>query len=306
MVEKECLAFDLLAALNFAVLQRVGPGEYVFFGKAPSFYDAFFPPADGHPCNAPWETSPMLDFFLEDAEAFFASGQEGTISSGVWEEAGKTEKDTALTAIAIQLGHAQLFAVRLLREDYAERTAIMRSVRAQLLENRELSTSLAVFKEKSRLDGLTRIFNRTTFMDLLYDEIKRSQILKYPLVLLILDIDDFKKVNDTYGHLTGDRVLQGLGEALKSSLRRNDVVARYGGEEFAVLLTNENLDQAVKIADKARNAIAIMDVHDAPNVTVSIGCTAYLPGEASESFFKRADEALYAAKRSGKNRVCTL
>jgi len=306
MAEKENLAFDLLSALNFAVLQRVGPRNYVFFGKVPSFYDAFFPPTDGQPCNAPWEMSPMLDFFLEDAEAFFAGGQVGMISSGMWEEAGKTENDTALTALAIQLGHAQMFAVRLLREDYVERTAIMRSVRAQLLENRELSNSLAVFKEKSRIDGLTRIFNRVTFMELLHDEIKRSQILKYPLVLLILDIDDFKKVNDTYGHLMGDTVLQGLGEALKSSLRRNDVVARYGGEEFAVLLTNENLDQAVKIADKVRNAIASMDIHDAPRITVSIGCTAYLPEEVSESFFKRADEALYVAKRSGKNRVCTL
>ena len=156
------------------------------------------------------------------------------------------------------------------------------------------------------IDALTGIGNRGFFDRRLKNEIERAKRLDTQLAMVLIDIDDFKKVNDTYGHQTGDSVLQGLGEALKSSLRRNDVVSRYGGEEFAVLLTNENLDQAVKIADKARNAIEIMDVHDAPRVTVSIGCTAYLPGEASESFFKRADEALYAAKRSGKNRVCTL
>lgn len=305
MTEKECLAFDLLSAFRFAALQRVGPREYIFFGKPPAFYDDFFPPVGGQPCDTPWEMSPMLDFFLEDAEKFFASGQEGMIFSGAWEEEGKTEKDTALIAIAVQLGNAQMLVVRQLREDYAERTTIMRSARVQLLENRELSNSLAIFKEKSRIDGLTRIFNRGTFSDLLQDEIKRSQILRYPLTLLILDIDDFKKVNDTYGHLTGDRVLQGLGETLKASLRRNDIVARYGGEEFAVLLANENFDQAVIIAEKIRNNIAMMEIHDTPRITVSIGCTAYLTDEPTEAFIKRADEALYEAKRSGKNRVCT-
>ncbi|MCC8194115.1 MAG: GGDEF domain-containing protein [Deltaproteobacteria bacterium] len=246
----------------------------------------------------------MLDYFLEEAERFFKLGEPGMIRSGLWEEDGITEEDTALVATAVNLGQDQVVTIRLLKEDYAERVALLRRAREQLLENRELSNTLALFREKSRIDGLTSIFNRATFMELLHDEIKRSQILDYPLVLLILDIDDFKKVNDTYGHLTGDKVLQGMGATLKSSLRRDDIVARYGGEEFAVLIPQENVTLAMQVADKIRCTIADMTIPDAPRITVSIGCTTYRLGETPESFFQRADDALYKAKSSGKNKVC--
>ena len=304
MTDNDRLAFDLLQAFNIAVLRRVSPGEYVLFGQAPAFYDAIFPPVAGRPCTAPWETSPMLDYFYNEAESFFALQETGSISTGVWEEDGMTEENTALIAVAINLGETQVIIVRLLREDYAERLSTLRKARLQLLENNLLAKNLSLFKERSRIDGLTSIFNRTTFMELLLDEIKRSQILDYPLVLLILDIDDFKKVNDTHGHLTGDAILQGMGAILKASLRRNDIVARYGGEEFAVLIPHESLSQAAQVAEKIRANLAAMVVPDAPNITVSIGCTAYVPGEQSETFFKRADDALYTAKTEGKNRVC--
>ena len=305
MTENERLAYRLLRSFDFAVLRRTGPKQYSFFGEPPAFYNALFPPVGDRPCETPWEQSPMLEFFLEEAEEFFAEGREGMTRTGVWEEEGRTEKDTALTAMAVQLGEARMLVVQLLREAYVERTTMLRRAREQLLESRELENNLAVFKEKSRLDGLTNIFNQATFMELLHDEIKRVQILGCPLALLILDIDDFKKVNDTYGHPTGDKVLQGMSAMLKSSLRRNDIVARYGGEEFAVLLSNESLDQAVVIADKVRSNLAGMDIQGVPRITVSIGCSLYSPGESAETFFKRADEALYEAKRTGKNKVCT-
>ncbi|SBV95429.1 putative Diguanylate cyclase [uncultured delta proteobacterium] len=304
MTNTESLALNLLQSFNYAILQRIGPKKYTFFGQAPAFYNALFPPCADGPCTTPWETSPMLDFFLEEAEAFFARKELGALASGIWEEDGITQKDTALMALAKNLGETQLIVIRLLQEDYIDRVGILRKAREQLLENRQLSQNLAMFKEKSRIDGLTSIFNRATFMELLHDEIKRSQILEYPLILLILDIDDFKKVNDTYGHLVGDKVLQGMGATLKASLRRNDIVARYGGEEFAVLIPHEAMDRALQIAEKVRKNVAAMVIPDAPPITVSIGCTAYSPGEASESFFKRADEALYLAKTTGKNKVC--
>lgn len=304
MTDNEHLALKLLQSFNYAILQRVGPKKYIFFGQAPAFYNALFPPCAEGPCVTPWETSPMLDFFLEEAEAFFARKELGALASGIWEEDGITEKDTALMALAKNLGETQLIIIRLLQEDYIDRVGILRKAREQLLENRELSQNLAMFKEKSRIDGLTSIFNRATFMELLHDEIKRSQILEYPLILLILDIDDFKKVNDTYGHLVGDKVLRGMGATLKASLRRNDIVARYGGEEFAVLIPNEIMDRALQIAEKVRKNVAAMAIPEAPAITVSIGCTAYFPGEAPEDFFKRADDALYTAKTTGKNKVC--
>ncbi|MDR1613730.1 MAG: GGDEF domain-containing protein [Planctomycetota bacterium] len=305
MTKNEQLALNLLQSFNFAVLRRVASREYVFLGRAPAFYDALFPPRDGNPCATPWAISSMLEFFLDEAEDFFALGEVGSISSGVWEEEGLTLENTALKVTAVNLGDAQVVVVRLLQEDYTERLGILRKAREQLLENRRLTSNLCIFKEKSRIDGLTCIFNRTTFMELLLDEIRRSQIMDYPLVLLILDIDDFKKVNDNFGHLAGDRILQGMGSTLKHSLRRNDIVARYGGEEFAVLVPHTPLAEATQVAEKIRSNLAAMAVPDAPRITVSIGCTLYAGMESAEDFFKRADDALYTAKKSGKNRVCT-
>ncbi len=304
MTDDERLAFDLLHSLDFAALRRTGPGTYAFFGRAPAFYDALFPPTADGPCPAPWAISSMLEFFLAEAEDFFGRSGAGSISSGTWEEEGLTRENTALKAIAANLGAAQVIVVCLLQEEHSERTGILQSAREQLLENRLLVNNLSILREKSRTDGLTGVLNRTTFMELLFDEVTRSQILEYQLALLILDIDDFKKINDTHGHPTGDKILQGMGAMLKSSLRRNDVVARYGGEEFAVLLTHAPLEQATQIAEKIRANLAAMSVPDAPRITVSVGCTAYSPDESPEHFFKRADNALYLAKREGKNRVC--
>ncbi|MDR1520225.1 MAG: GGDEF domain-containing protein [Planctomycetota bacterium] len=303
MTDDERLAFGLLRAFDFAVLRRAAPGRYVFWGQAPAFYDAVFPPVAGAPCAAPWENSAMLDFFLQEAEAFFEAGEAGCIHSGVWEEDGLTQADTALKATAANLGEWRVVIIQLLRQEYAERRGIMRKAREQLRENRQLAANLSIFKEKSRIDGLTSIFNRTTFMELLLDEMKRSRIMEYPLVLLILDIDDFKKVNDTYGHLVGDKVLRGMGTVLKNSLRQNDIVARYGGEEFAVLITHASLDEGMRVAEKVRAALAAMIVPDAPRITVSIGCSAYIPDEPPEEFIARSDAGLYAAKKAGKNKV---
>lgn len=304
MTDEVHLAFNILQSFNYAILRRTAPGEYEFFGLVPAFYNALFPPVAGAPCTTPWAVSSMLEFFRDEAETFFASHETGTISSGVWGEDGLTRENTALKAVAANMDGTQIIIICLLEEDYTERLGILRKAREQLLENRQLSNNLSIFKEKSRIDGLTSIFNRTTFMELLLDEIKRSQILEYPLVLLILDIDDFKKVNDTYGHLTGDNILQSMGTLLKHSLRRSDIVARYGGEEFAVLIPHAPMSEAAQVAEKIRLGLADMVVPDAPRITVSIGCTAYSPNESPETFFKRADDALYAAKKSGKNRVC--
>lgn len=304
MTNDERLAFSILQSFNFATLRRTAPRTYSFFGQAPAFYNTLFPPVDGAPCTTPWASSVMLEFFLDEAEAFFARHETGSISSGVWGEDGLTQENTALKAVAANMGETQIIVISLLQDDFAERLAILRKAREQMLENRLLKSNLSIFREKSRIDGLTSIFNRTTFMELLLDEIKRSQILDYPLVLLILDIDDFKKVNDTYGHLVGDKILQNMGATLKHSLRRNDIVARYGGEEFAVLIPYAPLNEAAQIAEKIRGGLAAMIVSDAPRITVSIGCTTYSPNESPDDFFKRADDALYAAKNGGKNKVC--
>ena len=301
----EELACSVLNSLGIAVLQRCGPKQYTVVGDPPPFYQTLFPTEDAAHCVSPWDHSPMLEFFIDEVENFFEKDDKGALSSGIWQEDGKTDSDSAMVAVATVYGDAQVLIIRMLQEDYRERAGILRKAREQLLENRELSHNLDVFREKSRVDGLTKIWNKETFWDLLQDEIKRSQSLVYPLSLLILDIDDFKKVNDTYGHLTGDLVLQALGALLLKTLRRNDIVARFGGEEFVVLIPHEFINSAMNIAEKVRRKIQGMRKVDIPPITVSIGCATYQAGETTEHFLDRADQALYEAKHSGKNTVCS-
>jgi len=130
---------------------------------------------------------------------------------------------------------------------------------------------------------------------------------QHPLSLLFLDIDDFKKVNDTLGHPVGDLVLKALGNYLQAAVRQADLVCRYGGEEFVVLLAETEAQQAKISAERLRAGISHIPV-DLPErqlyFTVSIGVAELGPGMDGETLVKAADAALYQAKQTGKNRVC--
>lgn len=298
------LACEILESMNIAILRRTGPRTYDFFGKLPDFYSDIFCDETGKPSCEPWTLSPMLDFFLDDAEDFFTQKKTGILSSGMWQEDGKTTEGTALISMAATYGENQVLIIRMLEKDYQERIIELSKARIQLLENRSLSSNLEYYKEKSRIDDLTKIFNKATFMDLLQKEIKHSFMVDHPLALLMIDIDDFKRVNDTYGHLIGDEVLKNIGLVLSDTLRQDDIVARFGGEEFTVLVPQVNEKQALNVAEKLRKKIAETMFKDIPGLTVSIGCSLYTPRETMENFIARADAALYAAKKSGKNKVC--
>jgi diguanylate cyclase (GGDEF)-like protein len=160
----------------------------------------------------------------------------------------------------------------------------------------------------SMKDELTGLHNRRYFNERLNDEIERSKRYHEDMSILLVDIDHFKIVNDTYGHPTGDKMLIWLGASLRESFRHNDVVARYGGEEFAILLLNTTKQHAYELADKARSLIE--DNSEKGNngikLTCSFGVATY--GEDAYSFeglIAKADKALYFAKAQGRNKVCT-
>ena len=163
-------------------------------------------------------------------------------------------------------------------------------------------------KELSVRDGLTGLYNRRVLEEILnVEESKRNPA---PLAILMMDVDDFKAINDTFGHPAGDRVLSVLGKLLQDNCRRENIVARYGGEEFAILLTNTGLTvaAAMQTAERLRKVLAAQDFAFSGRkvrLTVSIG-VAYSTGKtaAPKTILARADQALYQAKRSGKNRVC--
>lgn len=297
------LALALLESLDAAVLRRHEPGEYSFFGVMPKFYAKLFSCSPDQPNVTPWEQSDMLRFFLDDAEAFFSEKRDGSLVSGSWQEDG-VEEGTALTVSAISIADNQLLVLRRLSDDYIERTRILQKAREHLLERRLLASDLELYKRKSMFDGLTGLYNRAAFMEALHKAVAHSSRTGAPLSLLFLDIDDFKSINDTYGHLAGDAVLSDLGRLLRSYLRREDLPARYGGEEFAVLSPFAGRQRTLQMAEKLRESIARHIFEALPSITVSIGCADYSNGETPESFIQRADSALYDAKRAGRDCVC--
>ena len=158
------------------------------------------------------------------------------------------------------------------------------------------------------LDGLTQIHNRRYMIEFLEREAVRSQRHDQPLSVLILDIDRFKLLNDTYGHLCGDFVLRELAHRVREIVRKEDLFARYGGEEFALLLVETPLDEAAAVAERVRDLIARTPFRfesNALSLTVSIGVatTSGEPGLSPADLLKAADANLYAAKRGGRNRV---
>jgi diguanylate cyclase (GGDEF)-like protein len=157
-------------------------------------------------------------------------------------------------------------------------------------------------------DGLTTLFNRRYFDNLLLNEVRRTLRYKKPVSVMLIDIDHFKHVNDTYGHTMGDEVLRNLSRVIAAGVRATDVVARYGGEEIAIVLPETNLVSAMEVGERLRAQIAkTLHAHGEHSIqkTASLGVVSFDGSEAIglEELVNRADQALYKAKQSGRNRV---
>jgi len=173
----------------------------------------------------------------------------------------------------------------------------------------ELEKDRLILKELSASDPLTGLCNHREFFRLLREETERSRRYRHPLSLLMIDLDNFKRINDTYGHPAGDRVLCAVAGIIRRELRQVDQVARYGGEEFAAILPETAESEAFAIATRIRQAVAArpLAISETEGValTISIGLAVF-PDDAAaeEGLVERADQALYAAKAAGRNRVC--
>ncbi|NVB81454.1 MAG: sensor domain-containing diguanylate cyclase [Kofleriaceae bacterium] len=185
----------------------------------------------------------------------------------------------------------------------------------RLLESLALQIAAALqnahLYELAMVDGLTGLFVRRYFDARIEEEIERSRRYGTPFSVIMLDVDDFKMLNDTYGHLVGDRVLRAIANVIKAQMRGVDTAARYGGEEMAVILPRTEMVGAYNLAERIREAIAELRIttDDEPPralaVTASLGISAYPESKAQtgEDLVRRADRALYRAKKTGKNRV---
>jgi two-component system cell cycle response regulator len=181
-----------------------------------------------------------------------------------------------------------------------------------LLQGEAALKNLLLFEEVKSLairDGLTGLYNYRYFWEMLNQQVGQSRRYGWPLSLLFLDLDDFKVVNDTWGHQVGDQVLKAVAAFLQHEVRQADLLCRYGGEEFVVLLPQTPAEQAQVMAERLREGIAAQMVSPGGRevrVTVSIGVAGLREGEDSAALVNEADRAMYQAKQTGKNRVCRL
>lgn len=198
-----------------------------------------------------------------------------------------------------------------------EETRSMRAATGRLQNNfetknkeiEELHEQLKAERQRAVTDPLTGLMNRAGLMDEMEAAVEESAEHGSPLCIVMLDIDHFKAINDTHGHLIGDRVIRFVAQVMQKNTKGKDIAARYGGEEFTVLLPDTPINGAQTVAEKIRASVAQAQLVRADNkkplgqITLSAGVASYQPGEDIMDFIDRADQALYRSKTEGRNRV---
>ncbi|MBI5416852.1 diguanylate cyclase [Candidatus Poribacteria bacterium] len=185
----------------------------------------------------------------------------------------------------------------------------IRLVLNKAVERQELFKERNHFRELSMLDGLTSVFNRRFFQEIISTELSRSGRFKHHLSLILIDIDNFKHFNDTYGHVVGDKILKEFSDLLVKNVRTIDYVCRYGGDEFTIVLPETNKEGTFNLARRLKNSMMqnkfITDDKIETHLSISIGISTF-PQDADkkDSLIEKADKALYDAKKLGKGQIC--
>lgn len=275
----------------------------------------------------------MLDRFITDHLIYVFLKQKGKFTL-VWPKACKDERIyEVLNKLSpeteyILTNNDKIGAFPLISEDGEISGCIVARSTLDALSKRDISyleqltrqsaitinraNSYSKILQYATIDALTNLNNRRQFELRLGQEIATTKRQKNPLCAMMIDIDFFKKVNDTYGHASGDAVLRGVASIIKSALRESDIPSRYGGEEFAVLLPYTHIEEAQIVGERLRKAVETspIPINDENSdvktikVTISMGLAEFNSQETGEELFERADKALYEAKESGRNRVC--
>jgi diguanylate cyclase len=188
----------------------------------------------------------------------------------------------------------------------AEVKALQERIKSMEEETVYIRKRLKEERSKALRDSLTKLPNREAYDERFELELERWKRYKKPATLVVADIDLFKSVNDNYGHLSGDKVLQIMAKEIQNRIRKTDFVARYGGEEFVIILPETDLDTATQVIEKTREMIHRLPFHfrdENIKITISFGMAAFEDGLDQNTLFERADKALYSAKENGRNRV---
>ncbi|RZU54231.1 diguanylate cyclase (GGDEF)-like protein [Krasilnikovia cinnamomea] len=281
--------------LGFLGLTLLGDAAYGVLTLAGSFTDGGWP-------DAVW----LLGYLALGAAGLHPSMRR--LSDPVEERSGATLFRVMLLGAATAIAPAMLVVQNLRQTDSSDLVVVVASAVLFLLVLGRMAGLIAAQRRIAITDGLTGLYTRRFLSETMRVESERAVRHGSSFALLLLDVDHFKTINDTYGHPAGDRVLVEIARRLKDACRGTDVVARYGGEEFAVLVTSTVPDGLDCLAERLRDRIGStpirVDGRTAVGVTVSVGAAALPPHAVSpDQVVKAADNALYGAKRAGRNRV---
>ncbi|MDC7717836.1 sensor domain-containing diguanylate cyclase [Vogesella sp. DC21W] len=252
----------------------------------------------------------------EAATRFYGYPREVFAGKHTWEinEAGRSILPVMQAVASLPGGHRPLSFVHRLADGslrnvqtYAgpvvlDGRRLMLCVVHDITEQEQLKREL---EQAALRDPLTGLWNRRHMMTQLEQALVGKRVQDTAFCLILLDVDHFKLVNDSYGHQAGDRMLVALAHTLASRLRESDTLCRWGGEEFLLLLPSSRQDSALQLADTLRQTVAAMTHDDLPSITISQGVVQHLPGESLHSLVSRVDAALYQAKHAGRNVVVT-
>ena len=241
----------------------------------------------------------LLDYLLPDMDGleFLSLLREKSYPGAVIMLTGQ---GSATVAVKAMKGGVQDYLIKNSFSSQDLHNAIVKAVQDNKLDETKR------WKTQALVDPLTKVLNRNAYNLTLEQTIRDFRRYKDHTILMVADIDHFKKLNDNYGHKTGDRVLRSVASSLNNSIRASDFVFRYGGEEFVILLKKCSLDQGKKVAEKIRRQVEenfSLDKGQKLSVTISLGLTQFKENDSEDSVFQRADQALYKAKTNGRNRV---
>jgi len=211
----------------------------------------------------------------------------------------RTAKEDRIVSLLDTRMNPKAFMISIVDSSFTKGDFLVTLTDITKIKEREL-----VISTKAFYDGLTGVYNRNKFDELVEIELKRDRRYKTNLSIAIVDIDNFKIFNDTFGHLIGDEVLIMIAHYLNENVRETDVFARWGGEEFVILFPDTSINNAKKVCEKLRIGISKLHHPLAGSITASFGVTQYQQNDLLATLFKRSDDALYLAKAEGRNKVC--
>jgi len=274
-------------------------------------------------CKSAFPSAEKLeDLFLQKDKQEIQSKLQGKIAEHIIMEfpLGGQGSATLCECHFIPLSKGRmLFVVEGIESDEAlKQTVEMLNRRVKMFQNEsvytkkiarnkqiEMESIIIQAQEVAQIDPLTFLHNRRMILKGLQDEVIRAQRYKTELTISVVDVDKFKSVNDTFGHIVGDEVLRQIAHQLRDGIRHPDVAGRYGGEEFLILLPNANQkaasEQAERLCKRIRETVVTVDNHDI-KISVSIGIAQYRADESWDSLLNRADNAMYKAKDKGRDR----